>query len=41
MFFGTIKNLFDRERLNENSFSNHYKDVLTRDELVVILIDMQ
>jgi len=41
MFFGTIRNLFDRGRLNENTFSNHYKDVLTRDELVVILIDMQ
>ena len=42
MFLGTIKKLFGRGRLNEDSFSNYYKDVfVNEDMLVVILIDMQ
>ncbi|MEA2097834.1 MAG: isochorismatase family protein [Patescibacteria group bacterium] len=41
MFLGTIRRLFNRGRLNKNSFSNYYEDILIKDGLVVILIDMQ
>ena len=41
MFLGTLRKLFSRGRLNEDSFLNYYEDILVKDELVVILIDMQ
>lgn len=39
---GIIGKLFNKGRLNEDSFLNYYEDVLvSKDGLVVILIDMQ